>query len=173
MTKVAKKSDAKVNTVKTATASTMSATTTAIASATLSSPVAKKSATSRRSTTANKSTNPHVTRNDIINLTRTTPRIGVTDLQKDTRGWRRKLKASGLIEITDRNSTAGYLVSVETIQRLAQDFEEQERLIEEQAVQAMFNARSDVADWKSGITLAEGAKEIYKNRFSSVNQSSE
>jgi hypothetical protein len=131
--------------------------------------VAKKSDTTRRTV----ATNHHVTRNDIINLTRTTPRIGITDLQKDTRGWRRKLKASGLIEITDRNSTAGYLVSVETIQRLAQDFEEQERLLEEQTVQAMFNARLDVADWKSGITLAEGAKEIYKKCFSSVNQGSE
>ena len=117
--------------------------------------------------------NSQVSREDIINLTRTTPRIGVTDLQKDTRGWRRKLNKSGLIEITDRNSTAGYLVSVETIQQLAQDFEEQERLIEEQAIQAMFNARISSAERKSGTELAEDTKEVYKKRFGLVNHDSE
>ena len=102
---------------------------------------------------------------DINTLRQQTPRIGVTELAKDTNGWRSKLAKSGLMEITDRNCTAAYLISTEGLESIMSQFEEQEAALEELSVAAMFDARANSAKWTSGAKLAKDAKSALAERF--------
>lgn len=102
---------------------------------------------------------------DIHSLRQQTPRIGVTELAKDTNGWRSKLIKNGIMEITDRNSTAAYLISTESLENILNQFEEQEAAIEELSVASMFDARANTANWKNGAELASEAKASLLARF--------
>ena len=102
---------------------------------------------------------------DINALKNQPARIGVTELAKDTNGWRAKLAENGLLEITDRNSTAAYLISADELENILTRFDEQEAAIEELSVAAMFDARAASARWISGDDLAKDAKAALAARF--------
>lgn len=80
--------------------------------------------------------------------------ITVTDLAR-SKEWRKELPKVGVMEITDRGETAGWLVSEKDIEAIVYAVIELERELEEASLTAMFHARphDDLADWKSGSEL--------------------
>ena len=101
----------------------------------------------------------------IENLSKLPPRIGVTDLSKNTKGWKKELKDKGVLEITDRNDTTGYLISKDKLNELVTELEKQENLIEELTIAMMFDERASSAKWQSGKKLATASKEIISKQI--------
>lgn len=92
-------------------------------------------------------------------------RIGVTELSRNTEKWKKQLKSSGILEVTDRSGTAAYLVSESSIKDLADTIDEQAKTIERLSMEAMFESRTDNGEWESGSELAKSAMSIFEKRF--------
>lgn len=91
-------------------------------------------------------------------------RISLTDLARG-KAWRDELPVRGIIEITDRSDTAGWLLSDEYVNDLLSLIDcllaDQER----RQIDEMLAARSDYNDWRSGDELAALALKDLENRM--------
>lgn len=90
--------------------------------------------------------------------TRPVGHITVTDLAR-SKDWRKELPKVGVMEITDRGETAGWLVSEKDIEAIVYAVIELEKELEEASLAAMFQGRphGDLAHWKSGDELKSEA----------------
>ena len=70
-------------------------------------------------------------------------RIGLTELSRSN-AWRKALEQRGLLEIVDRADTAGYLVSVDSLNEMLD----------------VINA----LEWETGSELSQSAQESLKRR---------
>lgn len=89
-------------------------------------------------------------------------RISVTELARG-KEWRNDLPKIGVMEVTDRGETAGWLVSKEDMEAVAYAIISLEQEVEELSVAAMFEARAgdNQTDWKSGKQLRESAQTYF------------
>lgn len=71
-----------------------------------------------------------------------TPKISVTDLSR-SKDWRSRLPEVGVMEITDRGDTAGWLVSDADMNALIEGYTYLEEELEKAQIAAMFAARED------------------------------
>ena len=93
-------------------------------------------------------------------------RISVTEL---TRGkeWRRRLPESGVIEITDRGDTAGWLVSDDDMSAIIEGYAYLEEQLEQAQIAVMFSTRSDARPL-SGEALAAAVGDAFDARKSAL-----
>ena len=93
-------------------------------------------------------------------------RISVTEL---TRGkeWRERLPESGVIEITDRGDTAGWLVSDDDMAAIVESYAYLEEQLEQTQIAAMFSTRSDARP-QSGDELATSVANAFDARKSAL-----
>ena len=83
-------------------------------------------------------------------------RISLTDLARG-KAWRDELPECGIIEITDRSDTAGWLLSNEYVNDLLSLIDDLLADQERRQVNEMLAARSAYNDWRSGDELAARA----------------
>lgn len=85
--------------------------------------------------------------------------ITVTELARG-KDWRRELPKVGMMEVTDRGETAGWLVSQEDLEAFVYALVDLEKEVEDLSLAAMFEARATEGqhNWESGTQLAEDAK---------------
>ena len=93
-------------------------------------------------------------------------RIGITELARNSEGWKSRLSDRGLLEITDRSGTAAFLISEDSLRKIADAFEAQERELERLSIEAMFATRGEHGQWMSGEALAQTAEAALTERFS-------
>ena len=90
-------------------------------------------------------------------------RIGVTDLARST-SWRKKLAENKMIEIVDRGSTVGWLLSDEGLSSLLETISYFESEAERTQVAYVVEMREGYREWSSGDSLrkqiAEGAEDV-------------
>ena len=89
-------------------------------------------------------------------------RISVTELAR-SKEWREKLPASGVMEITDRGDTAGWLVSDADMAAIVEGYAYLEDQLERAQVEAMFAARPE-GEPLSGDSLTAAAAERFDAR---------
>lgn len=94
---------------------------------------------------------------DVCALSRSHRRIGLSEFSHG-RKWRDDLAESGIIEIVDRDKSAGWLISWECLNALTLRIQELEEEQERREVMALVESREDRIDWKKSGELAEGAK---------------
>lgn len=84
--------------------------------------------------------------------------ITVTDLAR-SKEWRTELPKVGVMEITDRGQTAGWLVSEEDIEAIVYAVIDLQEELEKASMEAMFQTRphDDLESWKSGKELESEA----------------
>lgn len=84
--------------------------------------------------------------------------ITVTDLAR-SKEWRTKLPQVGMMEITDRGQTAGWLVSEQDIEAIVYAIIDLQEELEKASMEAMFQTRSPegAGAWKSGKELESEA----------------
>lgn len=90
------------------------------------------------------------------------PKISVTDLARN-KSWREQLPESGVIEITDRGETAGWLLSDQDLTALVEGYAYLEQLVEQQQVAALFEARPD-SQAVAGDELVHSALDAFDAR---------
>lgn len=89
-------------------------------------------------------------------------RIGLTELSRSN-AWRKALEQRGLLEIVDRADTAGYLVSVDSLNEMLDVINALESEVERLTIQQMFTARGD-KEQETGSELSQSAQESLKRR---------
>ncbi|NMM98488.1 hypothetical protein [Bifidobacterium olomucense] len=94
-------------------------------------------------------------------------RIGLTELSRSN-AWRKTLAERGLLEIVDRTDTAGYLVSVESLNEMLDAINALESEVERFTMQQMFIARGDKEQWKTGADLSQSAQDSLSKRKEKV-----
>ena len=94
---------------------------------------------------------------DVCALTRSHHRIGLSEFSHG-RHWRDDLHEQGIIEIMDRDKSAGWLISWECLNALTLRIQELEEDRERQAIETLIADRQDRTNWKRGNELAESAK---------------
>ena len=99
----------------------------------------------------------------------TTRRIGLSDFSHG-RKWRDELEESGLMEIVDRDKTAGWLVSQDSLAALMEHVNELEKELEQIQIAALFSIRENRDDWSKGTELADKAKESFLTRKASFKE---
>lgn len=88
--------------------------------------------------------------------------ITVTELARG-RDWRKELPEVGLMQVTDRGETAGWLISQEDLDAIVYAVISLEEDLEERSIAALFAARPpEKMEWKSGKELAEGAMRYFE-----------
>ena len=89
-------------------------------------------------------------------------RISATDLAR-SKEWRERLPREGVIEVTDRGGTAGWLVSDEDMRSLVEGYAYLEQEVERSQVAAMLDARRDSKPL-SGDSLAAAVAAAHQIR---------
>lgn len=85
--------------------------------------------------------------------------ITVTELAR-SKDWRKELPEVGLMHVTDRGETAGWLISQEDLDAIVYAVVSLEEELEEHSIAALFAARPpEKMEWKSGEELVKGALE--------------
>ena len=79
-------------------------------------------------------------------------RIGVTELARGT-AWRKKLAECRVLEVIDRNTTAGWLLSEEGMASLLETISYFEAEAERAQVAYLIETRRNADDWKAGADL--------------------
>lgn len=92
----------------------------------------------------------NVIRNRVMNQ----QRISVTELARNTT-WRKKLASCRLLEIVDRGSSVGWLVSNKGMEALLDTISYFEAEAESAQVAYIVEARTGRDDWKSGPALKQ------------------
>ena len=90
-------------------------------------------------------------------------RIGLTELSRSN-AWRKALEQRGLLKIVDRADTAGYLVSVDSLNEMLDVINALESEVEHLTIQQMFTTRGDKEQWETGSELSQSAQESLKRR---------
>ncbi|MCI8367809.1 MAG: hypothetical protein HFJ66_09500 [Eggerthellaceae bacterium] len=89
-------------------------------------------------------------------------RISVTELSRGNE-WRSQLPVAGVIEITDRGDTAGWLLSDEDMRSLVASIALLEEELEQAQIAAMFKAREG-AQPQTGEALKDAALKTFEAR---------
>lgn len=87
---------------------------------------------------------------------RSTRRVNVTELARGE-SWREQLPECDVMEITDRGSKAGWLVSDAGMYAMLDTISYLEERLERASMAAMANARRGYDDWMGGDDLARAA----------------
>ncbi|RNF39972.1 hypothetical protein [Planococcus salinus] len=82
--------------------------------------------------------------------------VGLTQLGCSAT-WREKLKQAGVLEVLDRNDTAGVLIEPEVFQAILDYLDLMDEELEEAQIDALVKHRKDARDFASGKELAKGA----------------
>ena len=90
------------------------------------------------------------------------PRISVTDLSR-SKEWRNELPGVGVIEITDRGDTAGWLVSADDMEAIVKGYIFLEEELERAQIAAIFSLREESAPL-SGDELKSAVQERWEVR---------
>lgn len=90
------------------------------------------------------------------------PRISATELAR-SKDWRERLPKEGVIEVTDRGGTAGWLVSDEDMRSLVEGYAYLEQEVERAQVAAMLGARRGSKPL-SGEALGAAVLEAHRAR---------
>ena len=100
--------------------------------------------------------------NEVRNAVTGCRRISVTDL---TRGkdWRSMLPEAGIMEVTDRGDTAGWLVSDSDMRAMVEDYNRLEEELERAQIAAMF-AEREASHPLTGNDLAAGVRSVFEAR---------
>lgn len=85
-----------------------------------------------------------------------TERVGVSEFAR-SKGWREKLPSVGCFEVVDRSGVVGYMLAPEYAEALSDKIIELEEQIEAAQIAAMFKARKDRTNFKSGDVLKADA----------------
>lgn len=95
--------------------------------------------------------------------------ITVTELARG-KDWRRKLPEVGMMEVTDRGETAGWLVSQEDLEAFVYAVISLEQEVEELSLAAIFGERLSAgpSEWKSGTQLAQDAQRYLETEGDSI-----
>lgn len=99
--------------------------------------------------------------------THVAPRITLSELARG-KGWREELPESGVIEVTDRAQTVGWLLSDERVHGLLTLIDELAAELEERQVQDILSARTGYQDWRSGDDLEREALESLDKRVGAM-----
>ena len=91
-------------------------------------------------------------------------RVSVTELARGT-AWRKQLADCKLLEVVDRNTTAGWLVSEEGMAALLDTISYFESEAERAQIAYLIETRRDETSWKSGTDLQEA---VDRNAESSI-----
>ena len=83
-------------------------------------------------------------------------RIGVSEFAR-SKVWRDQLPQMGCFEVVDRNGVIGYMMDTDYALALNDKINELERQVEQAQIDAMFKARADRVDVKSGEDLKQEA----------------
>lgn len=100
---------------------------------------------------------------EIRRKTQPAPRMRLTDFARGS-AWREKLPECGMIEVTDRSETAGWLLSNEYMEDMLQLVDDLAVELEREQVAAMVDARRGCQDWLSGNALAQRALASFQDR---------
>ena len=90
------------------------------------------------------------------------PRISVTELSR-SKDWRDRLPEVGVIEITDRGDTAGWLLSAQDMEAIIEGYSYLEEEVERVQIAAIFGAREDSRPL-SGDALKDAVRESFEAR---------
>lgn len=101
---------------------------------------------------------------DVCAISRSHHRIGLSEFSHGRR-WRDDLHEQGIIEIVDRDKSAGWLISWECLNALTLRIRELEEEQERQAIEALIADRRNRTAWKQGEELAAGAKAVLDVHF--------
>ena len=90
-------------------------------------------------------------------------RISVTDLARGNE-WRTELPEVGVMEVTDRGETAAWLLSDEDMRSLMEGYSLLEEELEQAQIAAIFAAREEYRDLRSGDDLRDTALAVLDAR---------
>ena len=90
------------------------------------------------------------------------PRISVTELSR-SKDWRERLPEVGVIEITDRGDTAGWLLSAQDMAAIIEGYSYLEEEVERAQIAAIFDARQGSRPLSKGA-LKEAVRESFEVR---------
>lgn len=91
--------------------------------------------------------------------------ITVTELARG-KEWRRELPEVGMMEVTDRGETAGWLVSQEDLEAFVYAIVSLEEELEERSIAAIFEARPpETRNWMTGEELKREALEYLDEHY--------
>lgn len=99
---------------------------------------------------------------------RSAPRVASTDLTRKVTWWKQTLPTAGIIEITDRGDTSAWMLSDTAMQAIVEEHEALEREIEELRVRALFAAREDYTELKTGDELATAVADEARSHGSAL-----
>lgn len=89
-------------------------------------------------------------------------RLGLSQLGRSTQ-WRSDLEEQSVLEILDRNQTAGVILSPAAYKDLLAYLDHVEKVLEQARVEQLFEQRQEIS-WASGEELASKAKAQLKER---------
>lgn len=104
---------------------------------------------------------------ELRTYTNAATRITVSELARG-KGWREDLPERGIIEVTDRTQTIGWLLSDERVNGLLALIDELTAELEERQVRDMLAARAGYQDWRVGDDLERTALESLDKRVAAM-----
>lgn len=95
--------------------------------------------------------------------------ISVTELARSSK-WRTELPEVGVMEITDRGQTAGWLVSEKDIEAIVYAVIDLQKELEQASLEAMFQTRyrDDPGSWRAGKPLEVEAMSYLDEHYEEI-----
>lgn len=87
-------------------------------------------------------------------------RVNVTELARG-KAWREQLPECDIMEIVDRGTSAGWLVSKNGMNAILDTIDDLEERLEKASMAAIIDARRDYENWMEGDELAKAALETF------------
>ena len=103
------------------------------------------------------------------NMMSTTERLGVSDFAR-SKSWRERLPETGCFQVVDRTGVVGYLLAPDYAQALNDHIAQLEEQAERAQIAAMFAAREDRTDLKSGQELQQAALDYLDRHCDALEQ---
>lgn len=97
-------------------------------------------------------------------------RINVTQFSRGT-AWKKRLNEEKVLEILDRNETAGILFSKEAYQSYMAYVEKLEEEQEQRQLEEIVDSRENMTDWSSGEDLNRKAIERFAEKSDRIKRS--
>lgn len=94
-------------------------------------------------------------------------RVGVSEFAR-SKSWREQLPAVGCFEVVDRGGVVGYMLAPEYARAVSDRLVELEEQAEQAQIAAMFNARRDYTDIKTGKDLAASSLEYFDKNIDAL-----
>ncbi len=93
-------------------------------------------------------------------MVETTERVGVSEFSR-SKDWRKKLPKAGCFAVEDRSGIIGYMLSPDYASAVSDQITALEQAVEAMQIEAMFNARTDRDDVKTGQELNRSALDYF------------